>query len=83
MVSFRVSPEEYTQLRQACSVKGLRTLSELARTAMENLVLSSGQVIPLDLQVQELRDRVTALSDQIERLAALRQPDRTSAASNV
>jgi hypothetical protein len=70
MVSFRVSPDEYTHLRNACATKGIRSVSELARTAMESLVLTGENVVPLDLQVQELRDRVTALSEQVARLAA-------------
>jgi hypothetical protein len=81
MVSFRVSPDEYTHLRNACSVKGVRSVSELARTAMENLVLADGQVIPLDVQVQQLRDRVTALAEQIDRLSQRVPLDRTASAS--
>ena len=38
MVSFRVSPEEYRSLCQACSAQGLRSVSELARAAVQTMI---------------------------------------------
>ncbi len=59
MVSFRLSPEEYRQLRDACATQGVRSVSELARAAMQGLIAPDGRAVPLHTQVQELRDRVT------------------------
>lgn len=81
MVSFRVSPEEYTTFRNACTTKGVRSVSELARTAMEILVLTDRQGVPLDHQVRELRDRVTALSERIDHLSRRLPLDLASVAS--
>ena len=81
MVSFRVSPDEYTHLRKACSTKGVSSVSELARTALEKLVLSDGHVVPLDIQIQELRERVTALSERVDRLSPRLPLDSAGAAT--
>ena len=77
MVTFRVSPDEYDHLRNACSLKGVRSVSELARTAMESLVHSAGPALPLDLQIQELRERVSALSDKVDRVCEQLHPPRS------
>jgi hypothetical protein len=80
MVSFRLSPEEYRQLRDACSAHGVRSVSELARSAMQGLISNHGSAIPLHLQLQHLRDRVTLLSCEIDRLSHELQPRQTAAA---
>ena len=81
MVSFRLSPEEYRQLRDACVTHGVRSLSELARNAMQGLIVTTRSDLPLHLQVQELRDRLATLSQQIDRLSQSVEPLRTSVAS--
>ncbi len=67
MVSFRLSEEEYLQFREACSVHGVRSLSELARVAMQKM--ASHPKTTIDLQIQQLRDRVLSLSAELEGLA--------------
>lgn len=71
MVSFRLSPDEYQLYRRACEPHGVASLSELARTAMHRLVrgLSSHEP-PAHLwqEVRELRERITFLSNEVERL---------------
>src|SRR4051794_32114321 len=89
MVSFRVSPEEYSSLCQACSAQGLRSVSELARTAVNNMIRGSRITATVDDQLQDLRARVQTLSTEVERLS--RHVDRpplgiavaTSAAGSV
>lgn len=72
MVSIRLSPEEYRAFRDACVPHGVSSISELARTAMQNLLKSSaamsGGFLPLDDQVRDLRDRVNFLSEQVDNL---------------
>ncbi len=80
MVSFRLSPEEYRQLRDACITQGIRSVSELARTAMQGLMVSTGEAVPLHLQIQELRNRVTVLAEQIDHLARQVEPQHRAAA---
>lgn len=78
MVSFRLSPEEYRQLRDACSSHGVRSISELARTAMQSLVTTDGHPAPLHQQLQELRDRLNHLCHEVDRLKQ-GSPDQISA----
>lgn len=69
MVSFRLSPEEYYQFRSACSDHGVRSVSELARAAMQSLIDAKGATLPLYLQVRELRERLDVISGELDRLA--------------
>ncbi len=68
MVSFRLSPEEYLRFREACTNHGVRSVSELARTAMQSLVSMEGIPVSLQDQVKELRDRLAQLSGEVQRL---------------
>jgi len=69
MVSFRLSPEEYQYYRHACASVGVRSLSELAREAIHQLVGMRQDNAPLDNQVIYLRDRLRFLSREVEGLA--------------
>ena len=71
MISFRLSPEEYHRLRETCELQGIRSLSDLARTAMQELIASGWQPVPLSDEVRDLRDRVRTLSLQMDRLSTL------------
>ena len=53
MVSFRLSWEEYKALQQACSTAGVRSLSELARAAMQHLINGHHDGVPLHDQLRE------------------------------
>lgn len=78
MISFRLSPEEYQRLRETCELQGVRSLSDLARTAMQELIASGWQPAPLSDEVRDLRNRVRTLSLQMDRLSTIvhsRQPD--------
>jgi len=69
MVSFRLSPEEYERVRRLCSENGVRSISDLARTALHKLVAAEHQADPLSFEVRDLRSRVDSLSIQIDRLS--------------
>jgi Arc/MetJ-type ribon-helix-helix transcriptional regulator len=69
MVSFRVSPEEYRSLCQACSAQGVRSVSELARAAVQMLIKAKTVSEAFDDQLQDLRTRVQFLSAELERLS--------------
>jgi len=79
MVSVRLSPDEYLRCRQACRERGARNISELARTALQDM-FTRGPAAP-DAQLRELRDRVQGLSDDIERLTELFGTDRAVSTS--
>jgi hypothetical protein len=69
MVSFRLSPDEYYDLRNACASRGVRSVSELARTAMQALIGASATRATVDGQLDDLRRLVIQLSHEIDRLA--------------
>ncbi len=80
MVSFRLSPEEYRKLNDACELQGLGSISELARIALQRMVVNGIVHLPaeetsLAAEITELQQRVQSLSADIDRLAArLRLP---------
>jgi hypothetical protein len=71
MISFRLSPEEYRMLQNACGPKGARSISDLARKAMLQLMVSNGHANLLSDEVRDLQDRVRQISSELERIAPL------------
>jgi hypothetical protein len=71
MISFRLSPEEYQTLHEACMERGVRSISDLARTAMQRLIAPDGQTDPLSREVRDLQDRVRTISFELNRISAL------------
>jgi uncharacterized small protein (DUF1192 family) len=69
MVSFRLSWEEYKALQDACATVGVRSLSELARGAMHHVIASRHNGTSLYEQVCELREQMSLLSREVERIA--------------
>ncbi len=63
MVSFRLSPEEYARLQTVCSSQGIRSLSDLARTAMQRLIEH-----PSD-EIGELKTQMKSLASELERIS--------------
>jgi hypothetical protein len=73
MVSFRLSDEEYRLLQVACDKSGARSVSEMARSAVQKIILESG---PLDRSsteagLQELQLKFSVLSAEVDRLSRL------------
>ncbi len=79
MVSVRLSPDEYQRFRALCADQGIRSLSDLARTAMQRLVATATQGDPLSLEVQDLRVQVHSLSRELDRLSAAVEARRAHA----
>ena len=69
MVSFRLSPEEYTKFRQVCAAKGVRSISDLARVAMMMVASQGVEIDPLCDQVREIRMQVQTISTQLDRIS--------------
>ena len=69
MVSFRLTWDEYQALRDACATAGVRSLSELAREAMQQIITSRCNGGSLDNQVRELRDQMSMFARELERIA--------------
>ena len=69
MLSFRLSLEEYQRFRALCDSQGVRSLSDLARMAMQKLIAAESNADPLSLEVQDLRTQVQSISQELERLS--------------
>jgi hypothetical protein len=68
-ISFRLSPEEHQKLKETCLLQGERSISDLARYAMQTVIVSESHAVPLSEEIQELRHRVGALTLQLQKLA--------------
>ncbi|MBV9269279.1 MAG: ribbon-helix-helix protein, CopG family [Acidobacteriaceae bacterium] len=69
-ISFRLSVEEYERFRNLCFVHGTRSVSEMARAAI-NLLLQEPNCAPqmaLSSRVAELEARLQLLSSEIKRI---------------
>lgn len=74
MISFRLSPEEYDRLSEACEVQGVGSISELARVALHRILEHPGEPARrhtenLEHEVESLRNRVAVLSSEIDVLS--------------
>ena len=72
MVSFRLSGEEYRLLQGACSKSGARSVSELARAAMQRIILEDN-FCPgsADTELRELKVKFNVLAAEVQRLSRL------------
>jgi hypothetical protein len=76
LVNFRLSEEEFAQLRATCSQFGARSLSDFARSAVLRSVsgetagapASDGHLTVLDRKVNDLEGRVSELIQLIQHL---------------
>lgn len=71
MISFRLTAEEYDRFRELCYSHGIRSVSEMARTAI-NMMLSQPGRAPqetLETRVSELESRLHLLSMEIKKLS--------------
>jgi hypothetical protein len=72
MISFRLSGEEYRLLQGACSKTGARSVSELARAAMQRIILEDGfQAESPETELRELKVKFNVLAAEVERLSRL------------
>lgn len=70
MISVRLSEEEYLALRRLCSLSGARSVSDLARDAMNVLLKAPGREGALGSHFDELYSQVRSLDRKIEQLVA-------------
>lgn len=71
MISFRLTVEEYDRFRQLCSTCGTRSVSELARTAINALLnqpAPAGTRDKLEYQVATLEGQVNMLLAEFKKL---------------
>jgi hypothetical protein len=80
MVSFRLSEQEYENLLTLCSSRGARSLSDLARDAMQAL-LHDGDRDGLPSLVQRLRKRMDDLDLEVKHLTQLLAEQKSASAT--
>jgi len=68
-ISVRLSWEEYRTYLEACAALGIRSISELARSAMQQLTSSYPARSPEEEELRELRERVSLLSAELKKIA--------------
>lgn len=74
MVTFRLSEQEYQELLSYCLNRGTRSLSDLAREALQELLASSNgdrNGDGLEIEVEKLHGRMEQLDHELKRLASL------------
>ena len=71
MVSIRLSPDEHREFQRMCASKGIRSISDLARTAMHRLVASENDADLLAYEVQDLRNQAQFILVELERIGKI------------
>jgi hypothetical protein len=73
MVNFRLSEDEYADLKSLCIGKGARSISDFTREAVCSLVSTNnhGTADRAEPTVQELRGKFEELDREVKRLAQL------------
>jgi hypothetical protein len=74
MISFRVSPDGYIKLCEACELRGFVSVSELARVAIEELIGFELTTEHVNLQLSSLDNRLSMLRSEVDRLTELVRP---------
>lgn len=67
MISFRLSEDEYANLRSLCEEAGARSVSDIARDAVHRLIRMNAQS-HVEVALRTLEDRVDSLDSQVRRL---------------
>jgi len=68
MISFRLSAKDYEKLRQFRMTQDSRSVSELARVAVNKLICDSGLDEALETRVNELEGQLHMLALELKRL---------------
>jgi hypothetical protein len=74
MVSFRLSEQEYQGLVSICGARGARSLSDLARDAMQELLGSpsgSDSVGSVEIEFRKLHGRIEEIDRGLKRITQL------------
>ena len=72
MISVRLSDREYQNLKALCAARGSRSLSDLARDAMNGLLENGNGSGSAEVsEVSRLNGRMTELESELKRLSKL------------
>ena len=70
MISFRLSEDEYANLRSVCETEGARSVSDLARDAVHRLIRKDAE-IPVENILRAIEGRLDTLDLQVQQLTAV------------
>jgi phage shock protein A len=70
MISVRLSEEEYSALRQLCSLTGARSVSDLTRDAVHTVLKGENREGALGSNLEEFRAGMKNLEKKVEQLEA-------------
>ena len=69
MISFRLSPEEYRILHDACVAQGVPSISDLARSALRKVIAHEPSPSALSDEVRALKAQIRIISLELERVS--------------
>lgn len=72
-ISLRLSEQEFRALKSLYAVRGARSISEFARTAMQTVIAGpiKDNHFALELKVQEMDGKLSVLDGEVARLSRL------------
>lgn len=76
LVYFRISEDEFCQFVTACEQGGARSVSDLARSAVQRLIAEGDRQkedTKLEEKIQMLSDLIAAVTEQLQLLTAVRE----------
>jgi hypothetical protein len=85
LVYFRISEDEFRQFTSACEQGGARSVSDLARSAVQRLIADGErrrEDRKLEERMQVLEELIAAVSEQLHLLTATQARDGAAAAGN-
>jgi hypothetical protein len=71
VISIRLTADEYARFRELCQAQGTRSLSEMARAAMQTMLDQSLHALPeesIEVRLSQLETRLRLLSLEVKRL---------------
>jgi predicted CopG family antitoxin len=71
MVSIRLSDDEYRRLKEMTQAQGARSVSDMARSAMQIMLAAHEGGTTIESRVEQLDGRVSVLGDEVQRLSRL------------
>lgn len=72
VISIRLTADEYACFRELCMAQGIRTLSEMARSAMQTMLHQSLHALPeesIEVRLSQVESRMRLLALEVKRLS--------------
>jgi len=66
IISFRVSVHEHESLARICSERGMRSISDMARIALQHLAADGVESDPLASEIRELRSNLNMMAKDLD-----------------